>query len=156
MAGSGADLSATDGRRLPIGLGEQEGGGAGRAVGGRHRRTWFFGTSTFLCTGTRLFDLDSEVRVTGTRYRDTGLQGYRVTVIQGYRDTGTGLQGCSDTGTRGTRDLRQGGFDSDSSSLAHGGQDSSVLGRTGLGLRTPPGGRPVFGGKDVVERLNCE
>jgi hypothetical protein len=56
MAGSGADLSATDGRRLPIGLGEQEGGGggAGRAVGGGTDALEFFGTSTFLCTGTRL------------------------------------------------------------------------------------------------------
>ena len=39
MAGSGADLSATDGRRLPIGLGEQEGGRA-RAV------QWEGGTAT--------------------------------------------------------------------------------------------------------------
>ena len=90
------------------------------------------------------------------------VQGYRVSLIQGYSDTG--LQGYRDRVIgvpcyRDTRDTRSetGGFDSDdSSSLAHGGQDSSVLGRTGLGLRTPPGGRPVFGGKDVVERLNCE
>ena len=73
MAGSGADHSATDGRRLPIGLGEQEGGeGAGRAVGGRHRHVGFFGTSTFYVYRYAAIDLDSEIRVTGTWCRDTG------------------------------------------------------------------------------------